>query len=167
MGEYLMSVIGAALIGGVVTAALPDSGGGGALKKYVGLIASLCVLCIIIAPAMNALGAVSDFFDGGLDGWLEEHEQDYEDKYYGYLASYGRDNAEEGIRDLICEEFSIEPENCHVSAEVSENDGKLRLDRIRVILSGSAIFKNPYEIEGYLGDLFECECIVGGGGING
>ena len=167
MGEYLISVIGAALIGGVVTAALPDSGGGGALKKYVGFIASLCVLCIIIAPATKALDAVSGFFGGGLDGWLEEHNQSYEDEYYGYLASYGKENAEEGIRELICREFSIDHENCHVSAEVSESDGKLRLDRIRVILSGDAVFKNPYEIEGYLSDVFECECIVGGGGING
>lgn len=167
MGEYLISVIGAALIGGVITAALPDSGGGGALKKYVGFIASLCVLCIIISPAMKALDVVSEFFDGGLDGWLEEHGQSYEDQYYGYLASYGKENAEEGIRELICREFSIDPENCHISAEVSESDGKLGLDRIKVILSGSAVFKNPYEIEEYLSDLFECECIVGGGGING
>jgi len=167
MGEYLISVIGASLIGGVITAALPDSGGGGALKKYVGFIASLCVLCIIIAPATKVLDAVSEFFGGGIDGRIEEYEQSYEEEYNGYLASYGRENAEEGIRELICEEFSIDPEDCHVSAEVSENDGKLQLDRIRVILSGSAIFKNPYEIEEYLTDIFECESIVGGGGING
>lgn len=167
MGEYLISVIGASLVGGVITAALPDSGGGGALKKYVGFIASLCVLCIIIAPAVRTLDAVSEFFGGGLDGWLCEYEQSYEDEYYGYLVSYGRENAEDGVRELICREFSIDSEDCHVSTDVSESNGVLRLDRIRVMLSGSAIFKNPYEIEKYLTEIFECECIVGGGGIDG
>ena len=161
MGDYLMSVIGAALISGVITAALPDNGGGGAVKKYVGFIASLCVLCITIAPATNALDTLSEFFDGGLDGWIEKSEADYKNDYYAYLKSYGKENAEEGIRELICSEFSIDREECHISAEVSEENGELRLDRIRVMLSGSAVFKNPYRIEEYLSDLFGCECSVG------
>lgn len=162
MFEYLMGVIGAALIGGVITSVLPDAGGGGALKKYVGFIASLCVLCIIIAPASDALDAISGFFDGGLDGWVDENSVKYENEYYEYLASYGRENAEEGISALICREFSIDAEDCHVSAELSEADGVLCLDRIRVILSGRAIFKDPYKIEDYLTKTFGCECIVSG-----
>lgn len=162
MGDYLMSVIGAALISGVITAVLPDNGGGGAVKKYVGFIASLCVLCITVAPAMNAIDTLADFFDGGLDGWIEKSEVDYKTDYYAYLTSYGRENAEEGIRELICREFSIDLENCHVSAEVSEENGELRLDRIKVILSGEAILENPYKMEGYLSELFGCECSVGG-----
>ena len=157
-----MSVIGAALISGVITAVLPDNGGGGALKKYDGFIASLCVLCITIAPAMSALDTLAEFFDGGLDSWIEKSEADYKTDYYAYLATWGRENAEEGIRELICREFSIDREDCHVSTDVSEENGELRLDRIRVILSGTAILENPYKIEEYLIDLFGCECSVSG-----
>ena len=162
MGEYLMGVIGAALFGGVITSALPDTGGGGSLKKYMGFIASLCVLCVILSPVTDALDTLSDFFDGGLFDWVEKSTVEYENEYYEYLVSYGKENAEEGISALICKEFSIDAENCHVSAEVYEDEGALYLKRIRVILSGRAILKNPYEIEEYLSEIFGCECIVGG-----
>ena len=161
MAEYLMSVIGAALVGGVMVSVLPEGSSGG-LKKYMGFIVSLCVLSVVISPVTDALEAVSGFFDGGLREWVEKSELDYESEYYKYLESYGKENAEEGISALICREFSIDQDDCHVSALVRENEGNLVLDEIRVILSGRAIFKNPYEIEKYLTDAFECEVVVSG-----
>ena len=42
-----------------------------------------------------------------------------------------------------------------------EGDGEsIRVVRVRVHLYGKAVFCNPYEIEEWIGELLDCECLV-------
>ncbi len=159
MREYLMSVIGAALIAGVISIAVP-SGSGEGLKKYVTLIGSLCVLCILLSPVTEVLGLMSKIADGGFSGWFENTEEEYGSKYNEFLLSVGRDNVEDGITALLNDQFGIPENECSVSAQVEERSGELVIVRVDIILSGKSVLKDPYAIEKYISKLLDCECIV-------
>ena len=122
MREYLMSVIGAALLVGVLGMILP-SGAGEGLKKHVGLVGLLCVLCILISPATRVLDTLSELSEGNFSGWFEESGEEYSQKYSDFLMSVGKENIEKGIVALLGEKFGIPESECSVIAEVRERRG--------------------------------------------
>jgi hypothetical protein len=159
MREYLMNVIGAALIAGVISVIVPTGSGEG-LKKYVTLIGSLCVLCVLISPVTELLGAMTDLSDGGFSEWYEGTEEEYGGKYNEFLMSVGKDNVEDGITALLYEQYGIPEDECSVSAVVEEKDGELVIVRVDIILTGKSVLKDPYAIEKYISGLLDCECKV-------
>lgn len=159
MSGYLMSVIGGALLAGVVTNLLPE-GSGEAMKKYVSLLGALCVLSILISPALSVLDWLGDLAGGGYDRWLVRNEEKYDDKYREYMLSIGKENIEIGVAALLHEKFGIPEGECRVVAEVKEGTQGLELIKITITLSGGSVLKNPYLIEEYLSGLLDCECIV-------
>ena len=82
MREYIFSIIGAALIAAVITLFLPD---GKDISKYVKLLVSLAVICVIVNPFGNLSGKVelSDFFSSLIP---ENAMGGAEEKYYGVLT---------------------------------------------------------------------------------
>ncbi len=161
MREYLMSVICAALAVGVIGVLMPDDEGGG-LRRHVGLIGALCVVAILISPAHHLL----DFL-GGLSerDWAADTEQDveqYESEYSKYLTSLGERELAEGLATLICDNFDISPEQCHVNAKIGQYDGQAVAEQVTVILSGTALLRDPYAIEEFVSELLGCRCTVVG-----
>ena len=74
MREYLMSLIMAALIVGLIGALVPEGEGGG-LRKYVTFAGCLCVLLLLISPITRVLGFVSELSDGDFDISLDKQEE--------------------------------------------------------------------------------------------
>lgn len=162
MSGYLLSVIAAALIVGVIGALVP-SGEGDGLKKCVCFIGALCVLCLLISPLgqlrerLDSIGeSIGSFFD------REAAEREYEAQYREYLLSFGADSITLALREHICERFDISSENCHIRVETGEREGELCVTQVTVVLSGVALFCDPHEIEDYIGELFGCRCSVVG-----
>ncbi len=153
-----MNVIGAALIAGVISVIVPGNGEG--FKKYVTLIGSLCVLCVILSPVTELLGVMTDFADGGFSEWYEDTEEEYGGKYNKFLMSVGKDNVEDGITSLLYEQFGIPENECSVSAVVEEKNGELAIVSIDIILTGKSVLKDPYEVEKYISGLLDCQCNV-------
>lgn len=159
MREYLMSVIGAALIAGVISVIVPTGNGEG-LKKYVTLIGSLCVLCVLLSPLTSVLEFMSDLSDGDIAEWFNESEKEYSGKYYEFLMSVGKDNVEDGISVLLFDTFGIPENESSVIAVVSERDGELIIVSVSITLTGKSVLKDPYAIEKYISTLLGCECNV-------
>lgn len=162
MSGYLLSVIAASLVVGVVGAMVPTGEGDG-VKRTVCFIGALCVLSVLIAPVGNVLGwlgqvgeGVSSLFD------REQYEQRYEQQYRDYLLSFGSDSIAEALREHICEQFDMPNEQCHVRVTTGEREGELCVEDVTVILSGTALFRDPYKIEAYIGELLGCRCTVAG-----
>lgn len=158
MREYLMSVIGAALIAGVISTIVP-AGNGEGLKKYVNLIGALCVLCVLLAPVGGVLEYIGGAAEQNFEGWLEGGG-DYDRRYRELLLSVGKENIESGIKALLGERFGIPEGECRVTASVREKDGELELLGIEITLSGRSVLKDPYAIEKYISDLLDCGCSV-------
>lgn len=161
MREYLMSLIMAALTVGLVGALVPEGDGGG-LRRYVTFVGSLCVLILLISPITSVLGFVGDLSDGGFDISLENTTEQYEEQFRQYITSLGEESISVELADVICEEFNISEQECHVKVDTYELQGEMAVGRVTVILSGKAIFQDPYEIEQYITGLLGCECTVVG-----
>lgn len=162
MSGYLLSVIAAAVVVGVIGALAP-AGEGDGLKKAVCFVGALCVLCVLIAPVGEFLGWLGNLGDGIELLWNNESaEQQYEQQYKDYLMSFGADSISEALAEHICQHFDIPEEQCHVRVMTGERQGELCVDSVTVILSGGALLRDPYEIENYISGLFDCRCTVTG-----
>lgn len=162
MSSYLLSVVGAALVVGAIGALVPGGEGDGT-RRVVCFVGTLCVLCVLIAPLgtlverFDELGdKISSIFD------YEQAEEQYEQQYREYLLGYGAEGVAAALRDHICERFGLTAEQCHVSVAAGEREGELCVEQVTVILSGSALLRDPYELEDYIGELLGCRCTVTG-----
>ena len=154
MREYIFSIIGASLIAAVITLFLPE---GKDISKYVKLLVSLAVICVIVNPFENASGGltISEWFSALIPNVEESAAQD---KYYGVLTDIGERELEKRLEDLICEKFSIGADDIEITVEAHEENGTLTLDRVAVGLYRAAVLKDPYEIEEYVSELVGCAC---------
>ena len=161
MREYLMSVICAAITVGIISVLVPEGEGGG-LRRHVGLIGALCVVAILISPAQHLLEFLGGLSEGDWRVDTEQGVEQYEAEYSKYLASLGERELADGLAKLICEKFDISSEQCHVNAKIGQYDGQAVAEQITVILSGTALLRDPYAIEEFVSELLGCECTVVG-----
>lgn len=158
MREYLLNVIGAALMVGVIGVLVPADG----LKKYVVFIGSLCILGILLSPLTSLANFLVNIGSDGIYGIADSlnDEKKYDEKYCEYMSGLGREAIADEICRLLCENFSIPDGECHVGVTFSGEGEKVALGRVTVILSGRSVFRDPYEIEDYLSRLLGCEVVV-------
>jgi hypothetical protein len=161
MREYLMSLIIAALLVGLLGALVPEGEGGG-LRRYVTFIGCLCVLILLISPVTHMLGFMSELSDGDIDISFDTQDGQYEQQFKQYITSLGEDSITAELTRVICEKFDISEQECHVKIDTYDANGEMAIGRVTVILSGKAIFRDPYEIEQYVNELLGCECTVVG-----
>jgi len=164
MKAYILSVVGASLAAALIILLTPDGKGGGILK-HVKLLTSLALLCVIINPFLSFVKSLSETnFDNFKDEILKDvNESDpYESILYESLSKMSADELEKELKNRICENFGIDGGNLEVNAEYTIEENTFSFKRITVILSGGAIFKNPYDIEAYVKELtgIECKCLL-------
>ena len=159
MKEYIISLITAALLASLIGLLSPQGEGGG-LSRHLRLLTSLFLLCVLLSPAIDFLLSLKDaalgdaLFPEGDASQKEEYEQSLDEALSSatgtYLATL--------LTDALEAEFSIPEGEVRCSVTLSE-DGS-RPTRIRVILSGSAIWKDPEGIEAFVTERVGCECVT-------
>ena len=164
MKAYILSVIGASLVAAVITLFTPDGKGGG-IGKHVKLITSLALLAVIINPFLDFVKNLSATdFDSLKDKIIDsaDPQDTYEKIFYESLSEMSASELEGELEKLISEKFGIKSENLSVNAEYSMDENTVCFKRITVILSGVAIFKDPYVIEAYVKDItgIESKCLL-------
>lgn len=161
MREYLLSVVAAAIAVGAVTALMPEGEGGG-LRRHVSFVGALCVLAILIFPVGELMGFLGDLSFRGFGTVGDGTKSEYEEIYAEYLQYASAENLSDSVAAMLCDRFDISPEQCRVRVRVGSRDGRAAAEQVTVILSGSALLRDPYEIEGFISDLLGCECVVVG-----
>lgn len=161
MREYLLSVVAAAIAVGAVTTLVPEGEGGG-LRRHVGFVGALCVLAILISPVGELMGFLGDLSFGGFGAAGDSTKSEYEEIYAEYLQYASAENLSDSVAAVLCDRFGIPPEQCRVRVRVGSRDGRAVAEQVTVILSGGALLRDPYEIEGFISDLLGCECVVVG-----
>ena len=156
---YMLSIFATALLITLVDILAP-SGSGGGLSKYLKLVTSLVFVCILIAPTVSLAQHLKDFADGN---WELETEGDVEDHYSAELQdaldNASKDYFEGMLKQTLCKEFDIAEDDLRVRVEWDGKGQELRPQKVTVILSGKAIWKNPAKIEGYVSSLLGCDCV--------
>ncbi len=159
MKNYIVTLIGVALICGIVGALSPE-GKGGSLKKHVNLVMSLCVLCILISPlgsVISSLGDIEIFGDGGFD---DNIDSEYEEIYKNNLGKYTSESIAEESEKMLCDNFSLDEEDIEIRVTVEIFEESFNVTRAELIIYPSAIAKDPRKMKEFLENLINCECEI-------
>ena len=155
MKEYLLSLFAASLVIALVGILSPNGSGG-----YLKLISALFFLCVLAAPLPKLLDSLPDLM-GEITGATEkeELEEDYRQQANAALEGASKTYFAQTLTELLEQQFSIPSGEvrCTVLWEDAE---ELRPKQVTVILSGSAIWKNPDHIEQAVEELLGCECVT-------
>ena len=154
MKAYFLSILGAGLLSAMVGLLAPA-----ATQKHLKLVSSLLLVCVLVAPlprALQALQGLSDELTNDADGSLTT---DYEKELQQALQTASGSYFAEALTTLLCNRFSIPAGELRCAVRWVEDGDALRPLSVTLILSGSAIWKNPAEMEDFVTQLLGCECV--------
>lgn len=161
MKQYLLSVIIISIAIGLTEVMVSDMHG---MKGYIRTIGLLCVLVVALSPLAQALSDINDSFFENIKNSITDgadmSDEDYSEMLNEYLKSFSQNSYKSEIKRLLNEKFDISEEESFVELELELSDDTMSVTEIRILLTGSAIFKNPYDIEDYFKNLAGCECQV-------
>ena len=158
MRQYIMNVVGVAILSGLADQILPEKG---KLRAHVRLLCGLCLLLVMVAPLGKVLSSLPSFFEDGMAA-LEDaggETGEYDKILEGTVKEAVRAELTEALSQKLEKEFGVNAETVRIG--ISFEDGEpLRLKRVLVTLTGKDIFRNPYTIEETLSSLLGCECVA-------
>ena len=155
---YLLSIFATALLITVVDILAPASAGG--LSKHLKLVLSLVFVCVLISPTVTLAERLLAFANGNweleIEGDLKDH---YSQELQNALDDASKDYFEGMLTQTLCNEFNIVEDELRVRVEWSGEGENLRPEKVTVILSGKAIWKDAGKMEAYVTSLLECDCV--------
>ena len=154
MKAYLITLLGAAVLAAAVGILAPEGSNGG-VGRHVRLLSSLVVLCVIAAPLPRALAGIRSF-SIGLSEKTADMEQSFGSRSQDALNGASHAYLAQALRANIAETFSLRQEE--VTCAIRWEEGGERPASVTLILSGSARFHDPHELEQYVSDLLGCPC---------
>ena len=156
---YMLSIFATALLITVVDILAP-SGTNGGLSKHLKLMTSLVFVCILISPTVSLAERLGEFANGNwefdIEGDIENH---YAEELQNALDDASQDYFEGMLTKTLCEQFEIAEDDIRTHIEWSGEGENLRPQKVTVILSGKAIWKNSAKIEEYVSSLLDCDCV--------
>ena len=158
MKDYIFSLVCVSLIAAMLGILCPQDAAG---QKSVRFLISVVIISIIFLPPSRIEEIINEDYFAGFeeifDGFGEGADtSDFADS----LERYGTDYVNAEIKKDVCKRFDIPETNCRAVASFAMKDGALCLEKIKVILSGKAIWKDPHAIEAYVGENYGCPCSV-------
>ena len=160
MKNYLLSLIITSIAVGLCEVITPSHNG---IQKYVRFIGMLIVLCVAASPITALVGEINDGLVDSIKDKISnglEDKNDYNEILNEFLTNNSSQQLEDKIYELLEAEFGIYQEDARINILVDRLSDGVKLSLIEVLLSGNAIFKNPYTIENRLSNLFGCDVQV-------
>lgn len=151
MTAYLLTLFGSALAVALVDLLVPERG-----RKTVRLISALFLLCVLSAPLHRAFRAIRDYT---IPDAAQDAREEYTQKMKQAMESASRTYFARTLTELIGEQFALAEGSVRCEIEW-EADNETVPKKITVILSGSAIWRDPEKIESFVEDLIGCECVT-------
>ena len=161
MKVYIISLISIAAVAALIEIFSPKK-----FEKYMKLVLSLCVICVLIGPFVSIVNTLYGLSNGDLPniGDLVQggEYEDYDKIMSDTILAAGRENVRRGISQVLREKFGIPYEECEVSADITYDDEneEFSVNKVTLVLSGASIWRDPYEIEEYIEKLLGCECVT-------
>lgn len=161
MTAYLFSIIGASLVAALIGILSPEGEGGG-IAKHLRLLTALFLLCTLIAPLKNAMQMLAELADREwkLPQTDSSDSADYHDRLEEALENASTSYFTQMLTQALENTFSIETGQVRCNIQWSQKDDQWKPNRVTVILSGAAIWKDPEKLESFVRELLGCECVT-------
>jgi hypothetical protein len=123
-------------------------------------VLSLVILIAIFAPLPGVISDVADIELGALGDIMEGVGGDGDtDRFIEGFEKYGAQYVNYEISKDVCDRFDASESDILAIASFGMKDGSLYLEKITLILSGKAMWKNPHEMEKYIEERYGCQCV--------
>ena len=155
MKTYLLSLFGASITVILAEIILPERA-----SKFFRLVTSLFLVCVLIAPLPRTVKAIRDL----TDELLSRAEEDstlgiYDTEMQEAMDGASRTYFVQMLTSAVSERFGIKSGELTCSVTWGDEDEQLTVKRVTLILSGSAIWKDPAPMEEFVSGLLGCECL--------
>ena len=131
----------------------------GDLKKYIKLLASLCLVCAVSAPIFAVLSSDNIGFDPIFRG--EEQGSDrYEDVYGEALAKGAEETLERSLKERAVAELDLKESEIDIDVTLEKNDEKYSVTGATAYIRDGGIFVDPRKITALVNDVCGCVCTV-------
>ena len=152
MQTYLLSLLGGALAAALVGILAPEGA-----SRHIRLVSSLFLICVLVAPLPKAIGSVSSWFEE-LEEAADAGESgggDYAAQLEAAMESASRSYFAQSLTQMLEQRFSIPAGEIRCTVRWQQGE-ELRPERVTLVLSGSAIWKNPAEMKKFVTGLLGC-----------
>ena len=157
MQAYLISLFIASLVGALIGILSPEGG----MAKHVRLVTALVLICILISPLGDVIGALQDFASGSLDfPSTENNTDDYLEQLGNATDEASKSYFAQMLTETLEEQFSMPTGTVRCQIAWIKTGDILSPSRVTVVMSGASIWKNPHEIKDFVEELLGCECVT-------
>ena len=157
MRRYFLSVILAALFGGVCEEVLPENS---SVRPYMKLVTGICVLAVLVLPLKDFLIGLGSFFTSvELESFFPDEGDlhPYESVFEESLSRFSVAEAEDALAELLIERFQMQEGSCRAEIRIGEAG---EVTHVLVCLSGFSMLKDPREVGAFVSELLSCPCDV-------
>lgn len=153
MKSYLISLAAVAVIAALTGLLTTSDGKDSGLR----LLTGFCVLAVVSAPFVSGLRAISspDFSFLSVDG-DGEIAAEYETLFRDSIKVYGGAYIADRLTEQLAARYARDASCFSVRLTLSE-DGT-HITAATVLLGGSAVFLDTYDLENYVTDILGCPC---------
>lgn len=155
MRTYLSTLFGVCIISAVIRTISPE----GAMKKYIEILCSICVLSAITAPAVSYISKLDSIDELFKFEW-EYESADYDEIYNGYLLEANTAEACRVLEEELSALLGTDEGSIRISLAVSYSDGEVSVSSATVTLGAKAVAADPDQIKGYIAERVGCECQI-------
>jgi len=154
MNAYFLSLLGAALLAALIGVLAP-SGNSASLGKTLRLLTIFVLVCVIAAPLPGLIAKLKDLPSLAPE---TERQSDFQEQAKTALDSASRVYFARALTTHLEHKFGIAQGEIRCAVTWAEADEEVKPESVTLILSGSAKWKNPHELETYVSDLLGCPC---------
>ena len=162
MKSYLLTLLATAVVVTIISILTPDGEKNG-ISKHIGFLSALCIICVLIAPLGQALEALRTAVNGDTSfPWedsAKDSEADLRQELQDTLDDAGYTYFTEMLTQTLEQRFQIEAGEIRCVPHWSDSTEHPRPEKITVILSGGAIWKDAGAIEKFVTSLLGCPCV--------
>ena len=155
MNAYLLSLLGAALVAALIGVFAPSENAAGS-GKALRLLTILVLFCVIAAPLPDLITNRKNL--PFLSPEAAEQTYDFELRSKTSLDAASRAYFVRALTAHLKEKFGVAQGEIACAVTWEETDDEAKPASVTLILSGSAKWKNPHEMEAYVSELLGCPC---------
>ena len=160
MKAYVYALILTAVVAAIAELLADGGGSSGAVR----MVAGLCVLLALIQPIREGIVWLQSAAEGEIvpEEWvsLPEGDPKAEEVFGEQLLHVSQQAVEAEALSLLRDRFDVPSDGCRIRATVVSEGHGVRVERMTVLLSGSAALKNPHTIKAFMENTFGGECAV-------
>ena len=125
------------------------------------LLSALLLVCVLAAPIKSGIEGLRGLLDGShpLPDLSDPPKDAYRDQMNEALDQASTSYFADMLTQMLETQFSIQTGDLRCQVDWVRREDRLSPSRVTVILSGKAIWKDPAEIERFVSELLDCECV--------